>query len=267
MLKRTVALAFALLSAPSVAWAGAWTMPDGTGQWLTTLTVASSTHYLEDPGSLVSTPRYDKDELSALIEYGVTDRLTAIINPGLQHIDIAAPIDAQRTGLGYTEFGARYALLENQDRSWVFSGQATVRIPGTTNTSNPAAIGYTDVESDVRLLLGHSFTLAGLPSFIDVEAAERVRTAGLPSEFRPEGTFGVWVNPRWLLLAQSLNVISEGSGNIDYTGGSYDYEKLQLSAVYKLTPVWSLQGGGYVTYAGRNALQENALIFGVWRQF
>jgi len=267
MFTRCVALAFGFLAVPSLAWAGAWTLPDGTGQWLTTLTAASSTSYLEGSAGLSGTPRYNKDELSALVEYGLTDRLTAIFDPGLQHIDIAAPTSAQRTGLGYTEFGARYAFLENQDQSWVLSGQATLRIPGTIDTSNPAAVGYTDVESDLRVLLGHSFTLAGHPAFVDLEAAERVRTAGLPSEFRADGTLGVWATPRWLLLAQSFNVVSEGAGNTVYTGGSYDYEKLQLSAVYKLTPVWSVQGGGYVTYAGRNALQENALIFGVWRQF
>ena len=267
MLKSCVAFLVGLLAIPSVASAAAWTLPDGTGQWLTTLTLASSTSYLEGSGPLQSTPRYDKDELSALIEYGVTDRLTAIFEPGLQHIGIASPTDAERTGLGYTEFGARYAAFENQDKSWVLSGQATVRIPGTFDTSNPAAVGYTDVETDLRVLLGHSFTVSGLPAFFDIEVAERVRTAELPSEFRADGTFGVWVQPRWLVLAQSFNVVSEGAGNTVYTGGSYDYEKLQLSAVYQFTPVWSLQGGGYVTYAGRNALQENGLVFGVWRKF
>jgi protein XagA len=267
VLKSCVAFLVGLLAIPSLASAAAWTLPDGTGQWLTTLTLASSTSYLEGSGSLSPTPRYDKDELSALIEYGVTDRLTAIFEPGLQHIDIAAPTDAERTGLGYTEFGARYAAFETQDKSWVLSGQATVRIPGTFDASNPAAVGYTDVETDLRLLLGHSFTIAGLPAFFDLEAAERVRTAGLPSEFRADGTFGVWVQPRWLILVQSFNVVSEGAGNVVYTGGSYDYEKFQLSAVYQLTPDWSVQGGGYVTYAGQNALQENGLIFGVWRKF
>lgn len=242
-------------------------MPEGTGQWLLSLTAATSTSYLEGSAPLASTPRYDKDEMQMLIEYGVTDRLTAIVDPGLQHIDIAAPTSADRTGLGYTEFGARYELLQNQDQSWVLSGQATLRIPGTTDTSNPAAIGYTDVESDLRVLLGHSFNLAGMASFFDLEMAERARTAGLPSELRFDGTFGVYADPRWLLLVQSFNVISEGAGNTLYTGGSYDYEKLQLSAVYKLTQTWALQGGGYVTYAGRNALQENALIFGVWHRF
>jgi hypothetical protein len=97
--------------------------------------------------------------------------------------------------------------------------------------------------------------------------AERVRTAGYPSEFRVDATLGTYVGPRWLLLLQGFNVVSEGAGDVDYTGGSYDYEKVQLSAVYALTPTWSLQGGGYVTYAGRNALEENGLILGVWHRF
>ena len=263
MLKRCIGFAFGLLSLPSVAWAGAWTLPDGTGQWIATLTAASSSSYFNG-GGLASTPRYDKDEAQVLIEYGLTDRLTAILDPGLQHIDIAAPTSADRTGLDYTEFGARYGFVV--DPTWVFSGQATLRVPGTDDTSNPAAVGYTDVEADLRLLLGHSFKFADLPAFFDVEVAQRVRTAGYPSEFRVDATLGVNVLPRWMLLAQSFNVISEGSG-ISIYGGSYEYYKVQLSAVYELAPTWSVQGGGYVTYAGRNALQENGLIFGVWHRF
>lgn len=253
----------ALLSLPSAAFAGAWTLPQETGQWVATIDASAATEYFEH-GGFLPTPRYDKVEAQLLIEYGITDRLTAIVDPGVQHIDIAAPTSAERSGLGYTEFGARYAFF--QDPSWVLSGQATLRLPGTTDTSNPAAVGYTEVESDLRVLLGHTFQLSGLPAFFDLEAAERVRTAGAPSEFRFDATLGVQVLPRWLLLAQGFNVVSEGSG-IPLYGGSYDYEKLQLSAVYQLTPDWSVQGGGFTTYAGNNALQENGVVFGVWHRF
>jgi hypothetical protein len=263
VLKRCVVCVLGLLAAPTAAFAGAWTLPQGTGQWFATVTASESTNYFDGSG-IASTPRYDKDEAQLLIEYGLTDRLTAIVDPGLQHIDIAAPTSAERTGLGYTEFGARYGFVE--DPTWVFSGQATLRVPGTYDTSNPAAVGYTDVEADLRLLLGHSFNIAQLPAFFDLEVAERVRTAGYPSEFHADATLGVRVFPRWLLLAQSFNVISEGSG-ISIFGGSYEYYKLQLSAVYALTPTWSLQGGGFTAYAGLNALQENGVIFGVWHQF
>jgi len=262
--KRCVGIVLLLLAAPRAASAGAWTLPEGTGQWLASLTAGTATSYF-DNGALSSTPRYDKIEADFLVEYGLTDRLTAIFDPGLQHIDIAAPTDAQRTGLDYTEIGARYGLYEAPN--WVLSGQATIRAPGTTDTSNPAAVGYTDYEADFRALLGHNFKLDDMPAFFDLEVAQRERSGGLPSEFRADATFGVKVLPQWLLLAQSFNVVSEGAGNTIYDGGSYEYYKLQLSAVYSLTETWELQGGGYTTYAGRNALQENGLIFGVWHQF
>lgn len=263
MRKKGVALALGVLCLPSAAWGGAWTLPEGTGQLLATFTAATSTTFFSDSG-LAATPRYNKEELHALLEYGLTGQLTAIVDSGLQHIDIATPTSAERTGLGYTEFGARYAFI--QEPAWTVSAQSTVLVPGTLQTSNPAAVGYTDVEADVRLLLGHNFQFGGAPAFFDVEAAERVRTAGYPSEFRAEATFGFRILPRWLLLIQSFNVVSETSG-LSVLGGSYDYEKLQLSAVYALTDAWSLQFGGYTTYAGHNALQENGLLFGVWRQF
>ena len=97
------------------------------------------------------------------------------------------------------------------------------------------------------------FMSRDMPAFFDVEVAERVRTAGYPSEFRVDGTIGVKILPRWMLLAQSFNVVSEGSGNPAY-GGSYDYYKLQFSALYTLMPNWWLQGGGFTTYAGSNAI-------------
>jgi hypothetical protein len=263
VLKRCVCIVLGFVVAPTGAWAAAWTLPEGSGQVFTTFTASSATSSFDGSG-LTPAQRYNKDELAVLLEYGLTDKFTLILDPGLQHVDIAEPNGGERSGLGYTEFGGRYRLFANQD--WVLSGQATLRVPGTVDTSNPAAIGYTDLEADFRALLGHSFTLGTMPAFTDLQVAERTRSAGAPSEFRVDGTFGLQVLPRWLLLAQSFNVISEGARSPIY-GGSYEYYKAQLSAVYSLTPTWSVQAGAYTTYAGRNALQENGLIFSVWHQF
>ena len=246
-----------------MAWAGAWTWPEDTGQWLTTLSASTGTMYFTDHG-LAPTPQYSKEELNTLIEYGITDRLTGVLIAGLQNIDIAPPTDAQRFGLNYTEFGARYGFYQTPD--WVVSAQATLRLPGTTDVSNPAAIGYTDVEGDFRLLAGHNFEIGDMPGFLDLEVAQRQRTAGYPSEFHFDATAGFRIFPRWMLLVQSFNVISEGAG-ISYFGGSYEYYKVQLSALYTFTEGWSVQFGGFSTYAGRQALQENGVILGVWRPF
>ncbi len=255
-------LGLGLVLFPTAVFAGAWTLPQGSGQVDFTLS-ATSAYQAFYGSALASTPRYDKIEPQAWIEYGVTDAFTAILAPSLQQVDIASPIDAQRTGLGYTEFGGRYRLLQSD--TWVLSGQATLAVPGAFDYANPAAVGYTDVETDVRGLIGHSFSLDGLPAFVDLQFAERFRSGAPPNEFRADLTFGVQPIQRWLILAQSFNVVSEGSGQPPFT--NYDYYKFQLSAVYTLNPAVSLQLGGITTYAGRNALQENGVIAGVWCKF
>jgi hypothetical protein len=263
VLKRCVGFALGVMMAPTTVWAAAWTLPQGSGQVLATVTASTSTSAFTNSGNLTSVPRYDKVDGDALLEYGLTDQLTLMLQSGLQHVDIASPVDAARTGLDYTDFGARYRFFEAD--GWVLSGQALLQLPGTTNQRNSAAIGYTDVEADFRMLLGKGFSIGALPAFIDLEVAQRQRGDGAPDEFHADGTFGVQVLPRWLILAQSFNVVSEGAGNPVF--GKYDYFKFQLSAVYSVTSDWAVQGGAFTTYAGSNALQENGIVLGVWRKF
>jgi hypothetical protein len=255
-----------LLSAaliPQAADAGAWLMPEGHGQIVGTVVASTATKAFDRTGELRSTPRYSKTELQALMEYGVTDWLTAMAIPSLQHVNIAAPIDAQRTGFGNSEFGARARVM--QQSNWVLSAQGTVRVPGTFDTNNPAALGTTGFDVDLRVLYGASFALGGLPAFVDVQFAQRFRTGGPPSEARADFTFGLRTAQQWLVLVQQFNVISEGAGRVPFT--SNNYHKLQMSVLYDLTPQWSLQGGAFTTFAGRNALQENGVITGVWYRF
>jgi hypothetical protein len=259
----TCALAMGLTGFASSALAGAWTLDAGTGALVFTGTAMQSNNAFDSGSRLRSIPRYSKEEAQVLIEYGVTNWFTAMFAPSLQRVDIGAPFNAQRSGLGYTDIGGR-ALLWS-DASWVVSAQATFRIPGVFDKSNPAAIGYTDSEIELRGLAGYSFKVGTLPAFVDLEVAQRYRLGGPPDEFRTDITFGIRPAEKWLLLAQSFNVLSEGTGSWGF--GSYAYHKFQLSAVYAVTPTLSLQLGGYSTYWGRNALQENGLVVGAWYKF
>jgi protein XagA len=82
--------------------------------------------------------------------------------------------------------------------------------------------------------------------------AQRFRLGDVPNEFRADFTFGLRPVPRWLLLAQCFNVISEGAGSQVFP--SYNNHL-------------SLQLGGFTTYTGRNALQENGVVAGMWYRF
>lgn len=248
---------------PRAATAGAWVMPQGHGQIAVTGTMSRADRQFDSGGSQQPTPRYSKTELQALMEYGVTDWLTIMAIPSLQHVDIAPPTGAQRTGFGNSEFGARARIVEGRD--WILSAQGTVRVPGTLDTGNPAAVGYTGIDVDLRVLYGMGFSLGGWPAFVDVQFAQRFRTGGPPSEARVDLTLGVRAARQWLLLAQQFNVISEGSGSAPFAQNNY--HKLQFSVVYDLTPQWALQGGVFTTFAGSNALQENGVLLGAWYRF
>ena len=81
-MKRCVGIAVGVLASPCAAYAGAWTLPQGTGQAVVT-TSASTASSGFDGSRLAPTARYNKFELQGLAEYGITDRLTVIAAPGL----------------------------------------------------------------------------------------------------------------------------------------------------------------------------------------
>jgi hypothetical protein len=248
---------------PVEALAGAWTLDAGGGQAAVVGSASTSDHIFDGARSIQPAPRYSKFELTGLLEYGATNWLTLMLLPQLQRVDIGSPIDAQRTGLGYTEFGGRAKLYDWN--GWVASMQTTVRAPGMTANANPAAIGYTDTQVDVRGLVGRSLVVGAWQAFVDMQVAQRFRTGGAPDEFRADFTFGIRPNPQWMFMAQSFNVLSEGAGTWGFP--SYDYFKFQLSAVYFVTPAVGLQLGGFTAYTGRNALQENGAVLGAWYKF
>jgi hypothetical protein len=256
-------LGLAAIAVPSLALAGAWTLPAGTGQAAVTGTWTHAERAFSGSGNTVSAPTTDKYELQGLFEYGVNDSFTVMLMPGLQHLEIGPPIDTERSGIGVVEFGGRHRLFHGP--SWVMSAQATLRTAGILEPVNPAALGIFDPEVDIRVLFGLGTSVAGMPAFIDLQLAQRFRMGEPPNEFRADLSFGLTPWPRWVLWAQSFNVFAEGSNLPIFP--RYSYHKLQLSIVHDLTPAWSLQLGGFATVAGSNALQENGLLLGTWYRF
>lgn len=256
--------AAALLTQMSpAAFAGAWTQGAGKTQVIVTSTYTASDHGFDANGDVIPIPRYSKLESGPLIEYGVTDWLTAMIQPQARMASIEEPTSAWSSGLGYTEFGGRARLWS--DANTVFSGQVTGRISGLSNPSNLSETGNTDPELDMRMLLGRSFKLGTWSSFVDAQLGYRVRFDDPPSEFRCDLTLGVRVHPQWQILAQSLNTIADGTAQGVFL--NQHEHKVQLTAVWDFVPGWSAQLGGIGTVAGENTLRERGVVAGLWHSF
>jgi hypothetical protein len=255
--------ATALAAFHGPAHAGAWLQKKGHGLLILSATMLSSDRAFDDGGDLIDIPRYNKFDTGAWLEYGLTDRFTLVFRPQLRSVEIAGPIDASHTGAGYTVLGARVGLWSGDDS--VFSLQSLVRIPGSRDEDDPAQMGSTELETDLRLLYGRSFKLGAWPAFLDTEFAYRFRGGDAPDEIRSDVTFGVRPRPHIMVLLQSFSTFSCGKARgIFETGWE---QKASLSVVWDFAANWSLQVGGIATVAGEHTLRERGGFAAIWKRF
>lgn len=260
----TWGLGFALMLGASSALAGAWTQPAGSGAAYLSTTATSNDRYFNDDGKAFTNQEYRKIETQLLVEYGITDSLTGFVGPSLLHTSVGGSAGDSYFGLGYTDLGLRKRLYT--DGANVFSVQLTARVPGASSSGNPAEVGYTGMEYDVRALYGRSFQIGSWPAFADAELAWHIRNGAPPSEYRIDLTLGARPAARWLVLLQSFSVISNGAGTGAFNV-PYRYYKIQPSVVWDFAPKWSAQLGLVATVAGRNSWREQGVVAGLWRRF
>jgi len=255
-----VVAALSALCAATPAVAGAWTLDAGAGQVIAQASAVYSSSSFGPSSELYTSRPFDKVEATLVFEYGLTEWLTLIAAPQVLSVHLGEPFPSSYSGPGYIDAGARVRLW--QAESMVVSAQVVARIPGTGNSGSAAAVGYEDAELDLRLLAGFNFTLFGKASFLDVQLAQRQRFGPPPDEVHLDVTLGMRTAPRWQLLAQSFNVVSEGAGEGPYFDTSYEYYKVQLGAAYDFSAALTLYIGAVGTVFARNAPQENGAV--VW---
>ena len=214
-------------------------------------------------GSLTPSRRYDKSELSGYVEYGLTDWLMVVARPSLVSTRLGEPAGGHHEGLGETDAGAQAQLLVFGPAALAVQG--TFHLPGTTSHGNPAEIGNTAYEADLRMLGGVGFQIGAIPAFIDLQGSFRLRSSGAASQWHGDATFGFSPMTRLLMLIQSFTSVPDGDGTPWLP--SSRYTKVAVTGVYQLTAAWSVQLSGFTTVDGRNALRERGVATGVWYRF
>ena len=245
-----------LLAVPEAARAGAWLQDKGQGQIISSVTVSRAGRSFDETGEAHAAPEFRKEDYEIYAEYGLCSRLTAVFDTRLTtlHPDEPAP---SLTGFAETQLGIRGALWRK--KAGIFSLQATLLFPGDSVLTSGG------LDAEIRGLYGVGFRFGRMTGFIDSEVAYRKRAHGFRDELRPETTIGLRPSPRWLLLAQSFNVVTVGSGKTDVFEGEQD--KIELSAVFALTPRVSVQLGGLGTVGGINVPAERAVVSALWLSF
>lgn len=261
ILRKIFAVLFASSFAADPALAGPWTMSAGEGRVIATTIYSHSGKSFDGSGESVDAPDYDQFTVSFLTEYGLTEDVTLVVNPGMKWIGIKGEEDS--FGLDSIELGARYRLF--RDGQFIVSAQASAFVPGTLRNRPVAQVTGNDAQFEARLQAGYGFMLGRLRGFTSVEGGYRLRLGSSPDEFRGDATLGVHATDRLMLIGNLFNTWSNGAGGDGFS--SYRYSNLYTGGVYAVSPRLSFQLGGLATLGGRNALRERGVYSGFWLKF
>ena len=250
----------AVLAAPAAAFAGAWTLPDGTGLIIATLFGWAG---VGAPWGGNHGVKQNKVEAETYLEYGLTDQFTIFGQTGLERYALSPPTRDTYYGLDYSDIGLRAKLWSSGD--WVFSGEAAIFVPGAHNPSAPAQAGNTGLAGEGRLLAGYGFSVTGLPAFLDAEAGYRIRTAGPPDEWHADLTIGLKPRPGLMLMLQDFTTVSAASANRAFP--AWRSSILEASVVVDLDSQWSLQIAAFTSVLAVKTNTERGGAIAVWRKF
>jgi hypothetical protein len=265
------ALAF-IVGASTSAFGGAWTLPQGTGQVIETLYGWTGFGPPWGGNPPANQSRFDAQ---TYVQYGLTDSLTAFGETAFEHYAIGEPTPNTYNGLDYSGLGLRQKLWSTGD--WIFSGEATVFIPGAHDSKAPAQEGNTGWAGEARLNAGRNFTLASIPglgwlpligsvpAFLDAEVAYRLRTEGPPNEWHGDLTVGFKFSPKIMLMLQDFTTVSMSTNNPTFP--AWRQSVAEASVVYALDNKWSLQLGVFSTVWTVKTNSERGGTIAVWRNF
>ena len=273
ILKRLI-LTILLAAAAAPAAAGPWTPERGHGQVIATFAVYSTRESFTQQGDRAEfgfDGKFRKREINPYLELGVTDRLTFIANTFVIGSEFSNAFGAQKnSGLGDSTIGLRYRVTDTNGPV-IVAMQGLVKLP--TAGSGQPNLGNRQVDVDGRLVVGGSLGKSSRPPFWTVEGGYRYRAEGPADELRFEGTLGVYVHARLMLLGQvtatkGLKNNDQVLAGLDPTlSPDYDLTRAQGSIVVSVATRSRIQAGAFVHAAGRNTGAGSGFLVSFWQTF
>lgn len=252
-------------------YAGAWTVEAGKWEHYHDVTYYSTNYYYDNDGKRHDQKRYTKLEKGQRFEYGWIDGLTI----GTAATLAAVKSTASTTNGNYIK-GWNYGLVDPQfylrQRFWqdedsVISAQATLKLPSLFAKDTLAHSGSDKTSFELRLLAGHNFSWLDESHFSNFELAYEKRPWNDADLIHADATAGFHVHDSLTILPQIFSTWSASGSNTRFTqtgNDSYDLLKGQLSAVFPLTDIVSMQAGGFHTIYGRNTGGGSGATISLW---
>ena len=255
-----VALASFILAVPATAFAGAWNLPQGQGQLITSYNFSDANDSFSDIEGLDTAIFFQKSELRVFYEHGLTENITAVVNAAHQDIDFSsAQSSLNFNGFDETELGLRYQL-KRRDNS-VLSVQGSYIIGGGPSDSSLETSSRKD-SFEIRGLWGQSKEYENYVVFLDAQTAIRSRNVDSIEEWRSELTLGWQDKKKWTALVQGFYTDRDSFGQDGFVVPKQTSTKLGAVLIYEYKNNRSVRVGYLHTLDGRNFIKERTISIG-----
>ena len=254
-----------ICAVPATALAGAWNLPTGDGQIITTYNYTQGDEAYTDIEGLDNAVEFIKREARVFYEHGLTKRFTAVANAahqtivfeGLQSSINFSDFDKTELGLRY-EIKRREGLAVSVQGSYILGGGPPESI---------LDIGSRQDTFELRGLWGQSKEFENYVLFFDAQAAIRARNLEEIEDWRTDLTLGWKDKKKFMALLQGYHTQRASFGRDGFVVPIQKRTKLQASLVYEYKKNRLVQFGYLQTLGGRNIVKERTVSLGTWIRY
>lgn len=244
---------------PAQGLAGAWPQEIGHIQVISRAELARATQAYDAQGNRgVELVGWEEKSVSVFIDYGLTERIS--LSGKINFQDYHTEWDSF-SGLGSVEIGARYNFLRTEKTVLSLGISAEGLGQGRRNAFEDGRPDSTDIE--LRGYLGRNFTFRGIPSFVDIQLARRMRSHDA-DQWRGDVTLGLKPNEKWMVLAQVFDGRTDIEDNFQAV-----WVNGELSVVRAFGPEndLNLQLSARQTLYGKNVPEVSGAALSLWKAF
>lgn len=249
---------------PLPASAGAWLQEAGRTLLSRQATFYTTDEYFNEGGNATAQSRFSKEELNLYGEYGWSDHLTLGTNLFLNRVSQSGE---SNLGIADSEFFARLLLWKGKHS--LVSLQPLIKLPSLYEQSGSPRGGTNSTDTELSLLMGHSFRLLSETDYIDARFGYRERS-GQKAQWRTDIAYGVTLTDQWQLVSAIRSIYAveldtqsfSNSGTLDY-----DLGKAEITALYHIDYWQDVQFSYFSHIAGRQTGGGQGFSLGLTQRF
>ncbi len=260
------------------AFAGGWTQKQGKGFYKIGTRLINTDQFYDSDGTLTDIATFGEYTVNFYGEYGITNRITAVLNAPFKRITLNKQIGEtsgfvffggdSKNGISDIDAGVRFGL--RQGGQTVLSADVMFGIPvGDDAQPNGLLTGCGEFSQKLMLQLGHS--VYSMPLYFNTSAGVKNRSGGFSDEFHYTAEIGYSLSSHFLLILRANGLEPFRNGDDNTTGGmgglclnNQRYLLYGPELIFNFNDSFGISAGFESATRAQNTLSGALFTFGVF---